>query len=51
MAKEPIWSQVLFKSTSRDGIVSAIRRLALNRADAIDVHCRDAIPSVFTESD
>jgi len=47
MAREPVSSQLLFKNTKRGGIVSAIRRLALNRADAIDAHCREAILSLL----
>lgn len=47
MAREPVSSPVLFKNTSRGGIVSTIRRLALNRADAIEAHCREVILSLL----
>lgn len=47
MARGPVSSQVLSKGTKRGGIISTIRRFALNRADAIDAHCREAILSLF----
>ena len=51
MARESVSSPVLFKNPTRRGIVSAIRRLALNRADAIEAHCREASLSLLTEGE